>query len=60
MSYRFAKDAGVSSSLTALKNRGEGEGSVNCKDTCGAKNVTQQLQIMFMLLEDQNILRGEE
>jgi len=51
MYYRFAEDAGVGSPLMAPKNKGEGEGSVACHDTCGANNVTQQLQIMFMILE---------
>ena len=37
--YRFTKDAGVSSSLMALKDKGEGEGRVICRDTCGANTV---------------------
>jgi len=58
--YRFAGDVGVGSSLMAPKDKGEGEGSVACQKICGANNGTQQFQIMFMILEDQNILSGEE
>jgi len=58
--YRFVEDAGVSSSLMALKNEGEGEGSVAFQDTCCVYNVTQQLKIMFIILEDQTLLSGEE
>jgi len=58
--YKLAKDAGVSSSLMAPRNKGEGEGSENCQGTFHANNVTQKFQIMFMHLEDQNLLREKE
>ena len=43
-----------------LKNKGEGEASVTYQDTCCEDNVTQLLQIIFMLLEEQNLFCGEE
>ena len=32
---RFSRDVGVSSSLMALKDTGEGEGRVTFRDACG-------------------------
>jgi len=45
MYYRFVGDASIGSSLMALKNKGEGEGSVTYQDTCGANNVTKQCRL---------------
>jgi len=50
----------VSSPLMALKDKGEGKVRVMSHDTCGAKNITQQLKIIFMLLEEKHLLSGEE
>lgn len=44
----------------ALKNKSEGEGRVTYYKTHGLDNVTYQLYIMFMILENQNLLSGEE
>ena len=60
MYYRFAENAGVSSSLMALKDTGEGEGNVTFQDTCGANIVHNSFKFLLMLLEDQKLLSGED
>jgi len=41
--YRFAGDACVDSSIMALKNKGEGEGSVAYQGTCCADEGVQHI-----------------
>ena len=58
--YRFAGDACVSSSLMDTKDKGEGEGRVTFHETCDADIVPSSCRLLLMLLEDQNLLNGEE
>lgn len=44
----------------APKNKGQGEGTVTYQDACGVYNITSKLQVMFMILEDQKLIIGEE
>jgi len=50
----------VGSSLKALKNTGEGDGSKTFQDACDVDKVHISCSLFFMLLEDQKILNGED
>ena len=60
MYYRFAKVAGVGSSLMALKDKGEGEGRVTYQTLVSSDKVQRSCILFFMLLEDKNLLNGED
>ena len=51
---------GVGSSLKALKNKGEGDGSEAFLDTCDAEKVQKSCKLCFMILEDQKLLSRED
>ena len=44
----------------ALKDKGEGEGRVTFQDTCGVDIVHISCRFLLMILEDQQLLSGEE
>ena len=52
--------AAVGSSLKALKNKSEGDGSEAFQDACDAEKVQRSCRSFFMLLEDQKLLSGED
>ncbi len=60
MYYKFAEVAGVSSSLMASKDKGEGEGRVSYQTFVSADNVQRNCRLFFMLLEEQKLLNGED
>ena len=55
---KFSGDVGVSSSLMALKDTGEGEGRVTFPDACGA--VVHINADYLDALEDQKLPSGED
>jgi len=57
---QVAEVVGVSSSLKAPKNKGEGDGSETFQDTCDVDKVHRSCRLFFMLLEDQKLLSGED
>jgi len=57
---QVAEVAGVNSSLKALKNKGERDGSKAFQDACDANKVQRSCRLFFMLWEDQKLLSGED
>ena len=57
---QVAEVASVGSSLKALKNKGEGDGSKTFQDACDADKVQRSCRLFSMLLEDQKCLSGED
>ena len=57
---QVAEVVGVDSSLKALKNKGEGDGSEAFQDASDADKVQKNCRLFFMLLEDQKLLSQED